>query len=68
MKFETRITLTREELNKYVADGRKAEGKPLHDDEVLTIVLEDSAPAAPGLKRLSLALAHTEIAFKFLCS
>jgi hypothetical protein len=48
MKFETRITLTREELNKYVADGRKAEGKPLHDDEVLTIVLEDSAPAAPS--------------------
>lgn len=39
MKIETTVTLTQDELNKYVADGMKADGSPIPAGAILTVVI-----------------------------
>lgn len=44
MKIETTVTLTQDELNKYVADGMKADGNPLPTGS-LTVIISNAVSA-----------------------
>ena len=46
MKIETKVTLTQDELNKYVMDGMKADGNPLPTGS-LTVVISNAVAARP---------------------
>lgn len=55
MKIEATITLTPEELNKYVLDGLRVDGKPMPDGVDLTVVIRSSAPAPAPVATVSKA-------------
>lgn len=50
MKIETTVTLTQDELNKYVMDGMKADGSAIPAGSSLTVVVSNAAatPVAPA--------------------
>lgn len=62
MKIETTITLTTDELNKYVLDGLKADGKPLPDGVDLSIVIAKDAPLASANSGAAITQVSSEAA------